>query len=514
MMLKKLKIVLISIVLVLLFVFSMSACFAPSDGNDPAPVPEGAEVVQGNDGRTYYYYENEEDFLKRANELAKQKTQKSCFHPLVAHADVLITPEDINTFTRFVNGFADGYKDGNLGKAIKGLVNSWTNRLDGTSITGSGAEIPATYAVAGKTRLQYQGYDSSIGKYRDYFGETVTVFANIGAGGTALSSSTLEDLGFPFWMGEPLQSNEVAFMRVLDSGDTYQFKVHPADYNNVTGLAGNKAWYGASSNDGFYFCPVNYNTMTMIDSQGSHTWQGSYNDRWRFITNTVNNIDYVWKMEYNPSSLNYSTSLSIANGLRTFYCSYAVTNDNGVHEHDIINETIINNWTSVKFPVYRTNIFNTGDTITENNVTNYYDYGITNNNGTLSIDPTVFAGAVVGALLPEVQAAFDGVFELQPDIGATFSPENNVNNYLEITDPPAPVVTGVVVDWEEPSYPAITTYGFQIEPQFPETTYTTPAYLPETASEIYSVADRLLGPELLPIFLFLGLLGLCVSILM
>ena len=511
---KFLKKILLGAVASMFLLGYLGLCLSRQDTpqDEPQEVPQGAQIVTGRDGKQYYYFANEEDFLKHANETKGKPKASIKSSRLVAHADVSPLPSanDINTFTRF----CDRFTENDLKTAVTGLINDFVVSLDGGSIVGDGVTIPKCYTLCGKQRLVYTYKNNTGSQILGTAYETITCFANLGyfTPSQTLNAEVQEQLAdmmdIPFWMGGPVEPNMLCYNRELDDGSIYQFTVYPSDYNSRT----NYVWYGGTLNDGFYFRPSKYNDMVCRTSESTTNFAlgSGTGSNYSFVVNTVNNIDTA-VTRYGTSNMNFLTSQTIASNHRVFYCSYVATNDN---TNTVINETIIsnhiNNWNVSKFPIYRTEIFQAGDVINENNISNYNDFGITNINGTLDLDIPVFAAAVAAELAPQLQLGFDGVYSLQPAIGAEFSAENNDINYLDIVNPLLPDNPS---GWQPPSYPAVTTFDLVINPVFP-TTQTLPAYLPESATNIYNVADRMLSPEILPLLVALALFGICIGILM
>lgn len=153
-----------------------------------------------------------------------------------------------------------------------------------------------------------------------------------------------------------------------------------------------------------------------------------------------------------------------------------------------------------------------GKVINNETINNYNDYGMTIVDGTLEIDPDILAGALGGLIDPDFNGALGGVFGGQPSIGLDFNNPLDFNypdlidDYLQslVVYPPS----------EYPMVEPLTTADIVIRPVFPVSTEALPSYLPSTAANIYSVADRFLSPELLPLYLALALFGLCIAILL
>lgn len=217
-----------------------------------------------------------------------------------------------------------------------------------------------------------------------------------------------------------------------------------------------------------------------------------------------------------------------------FSISSTVTNDYEFSQS--VNNYYINNkyW---RFPnVYYNN--RAGDKITQNNVSNYNDYGYTYNSVTNSIefDPDVYADFFDLNIKPQLKLAFEDIFSHFPDIDATYSDDDTTINYNDLitimheiqattttvvtTTGTYPVMTGdinVNVDVTFPEefykkYPALTT-----EPAFvaenPDVDFALDAPLPvralKTAGSFITLASNFIEDSgLMPIALMFVSLGL------
>ena len=129
------------------------------------------------------------------------------------------------------------------------------------------------------------------------------------------------------------------------------------------------------------------------------------------------------------------------------------------------------------------------------------------NTNKFDLDPTLFAGAVAGALIPELQGAFQGVFALQPDIGLPFNSTNNTLDYNELTIEPSGGGGG---SFTRPLVPVVTTYTVDYDLDLPSTE-TMPADLAPSVSTVNDLGyDVLNGLEMIPILGVLCLFGLLV----
>ena len=120
---------------------------------------------------------------------------------------------------------------------------------------------------------------------------------------------------------------------------------------------------------------------------------------------------------------------------------------------------------------------NTGVLLTQANVDNYADFGVTFNDvtGKFDLDLNALAAGLAANIVPQFQAVFDGTYSAQPDIDSNdWSVSNLTNNYIddysdlvvdisnevqEVLDSRSPV-------WVPPRYPAVNTSAF-IPAQYP-----------------------------------------------
>lgn len=139
-----------------------------------------------------------------------------------------------------------------------------------------------------------------------------------------------------------------------------------------------------------------------------------------------------------------------------------------------------NNINPSKPPAYvmpDTNPLADGKVIDNSTVNNYYDYGITYDNTTnsLDLDPTVLAGALAGLIDPAFQGVLDGTFNAQPQIGMEFDTPLTLNlpdlvgDYLSSITvyppserPQVPIVT-TLSEWD--MLPTYTTETFPVSVQ-------------------------------------------------
>lgn len=402
--------------------------------------------------------EYEEKWKELAEERYKEALKKSKKGLLVAHADG-ITADQIAKQTRYTENFLNSAAATGIGLGIDLAVST----VDVSSV-GDNIELrfKSFYETTGKVRLLYQAYVN--GKYQTLFTETVTCYCMFLPEGAAnWYNGTLTPPTMPNWSLDGIMPNDMCFERQLDTGDTQYFIARFYNPSTQSCYATN---YSANNQFGVSF-NFNYSTGRVIDSSGTHSFSVPQNRPIRFVSSATNSIDYLHQMQYDPSSLVYSSNLTVSQ-LQEFYCSYIATNDRP-ENYNVINENVYKNYTNYdyrKFPIYRvTNKYYQSYDRYSNYETKYYgdtyiDNGITiDGNLKTSIDFDVLATTVSASLQPEFQAVLDAVFDLQPEVGVEFNGTNNVYNYPEIINP-QPIVTSVPgggSSWEPPSYPAVNT---------------------------------------------------------
>lgn len=185
----------------------------------------------------------------------------------------------------------------------------------------------------------------------------------------------------------------------------------------------------------------------------------------------------------------YDMSSGLLSGWQDWYLTSGYVNVNDPQYYNDLIYNTSNNFTGVINPalppvyIMPDNLpFQSGDTITENNVSNYNDYGITYNNlsGEFELDLDALVAALGAAITPTFEGLFDGVFSLQPSVGADFSvPTADLDldyNYIQlVTDlinnmQPS---TGGGCNWSTPYYPAVVTSAYipATYPVVPTATY-------------------------------------------
>lgn len=159
----------------------------------------------------------------------------------------------------------------------------------------------------------------------------------------------------------------------------------------------------------------------------------------------------------------YSMSQGIMTACPPWYvsCGYFNTQYDYpyVENNTYNNQTYINN--PALPPVYvmpPDNPWHSGNTIDETTINDYGDYGLTINNGQFDLDIPVLAGALAGAIVPELSGLINGTFALQPDIGLSFGGGGvNINMIDLLHDLLGDIVVYPPVEITRPLVPAVTT---------------------------------------------------------
>ena len=318
----------------------------------------------------------------------------------------------------------------------------------------------------------------------------------------------------------------------------------PLEYNEITVTPG-----GANSLFELRFSVPDNNTFVTHTPEGTVTYQFRHSTGWNESGMTVINNQYNDIINtnlvstYEDSStfyhyyiaegepLNdlecffgtgyaYEMGQGIMSGLQPWYISSGYINT----QYDsqlLIDRTNnnINGTINPKYsPVYIVNNnspLKAGNTINEFNISNYNDYGITYDNvsNEFDLDIPVLAAALGAAITPTFEGIFDGTFDLQPEIGADFSLDPELEfNWPDLVDDFIDSITVQLPGggWVEPSYPAVNTSAYipATYPVVPTATY--PAnYLSDmgdTLNEGWDLFDALgLLAFLIPIVIFCAL---------
>lgn len=171
--------------------------------------------------------------------------------------------------------------------------------------------------------------------------------------------------------------------------------------------------------------------------------------------------DNVATGRYNRTMCQSSSS---AFTVQPWYITTAYFNDNTSVNH--LNQYYNldpNNIDPSKPPAFRLDPNNPlayGNSINQNTINNYYDYGITydSTNNELDFDPTLLAGALAGLIDPDFKGVFDGTFSAQPELGLDFNTPLDLNMPDLVDDYLQSITIYPPSDgWEPPSYPAVNT---------------------------------------------------------
>lgn len=226
--------------------------------------------------------------------------------------------------------------------------------------------------------------------------------------------------------------------------------------------------------------PVYFVSSPSVNSITSNFLINAYNANSSRYTagfgDIMTNAQCFMSNSVNPSNHRITLDSTINSGLINWYMS-SYGNFTGTNFVPFSTDTNINAQKAPVYNVYNSNTFNSGATLTTQNVNNYADYGITYNNDTheFELDVNALAVGVAAELDAKFKPAFDGVYGAQPDIGANFT--NNTNNYLDIVEDFAvdlinkqyPPASG----WIPPKYPSVNTSAYipVTYPTIPTATY-------------------------------------------
>lgn len=206
--------------------------------------------------------------------------------------------------------------------------------------------------------------------------------------------------------------------------------------------------------------PVTNNSYNTIEDNTLIDLWNRYGETWFNIWSGTNRpltgFECISGLFYNGG---YSSDyMERGNGL-PWYLSAAYVNSN----YDSVlqnNLSYGNTYSPEKAPSYieNNNYINEGAQLTTNNVSNYFDYGVTYNNdtGQFEIDYDILATKITTDIIPEFKNTFDLVYDNQPEIGLDFNSSLDYN-YVDLS---TDIVNGLVPSgggWQPPTYPAVST---------------------------------------------------------
>lgn len=350
-----------------------------------------------------------------------------------------------------------------------------------------------------------------------------------------------------------LQPNTCFVSRIFSDGTTKSFYLNAQDFRVIN--YGSRAFYVDLTTGSTVTCYNDDGTIDSLVVPPNYTMTDVY-----FFDNPTNdnnqpisNISSKYLLKASEATQKYSSAFS-GGWLNSAECLIGNTifNDNGNNKpffgtvwgsstYDL-KAPSLNLWyissggyvggqTSATTNFYNTNsnnidpsrppaiintntIYNTP--ITNNNISNYADYGITYNSDTNKFDVDLAAlGAAVGAeIAPQFDALLDGTFSLQPDIGATFDSANLINNYTDDFEQLVVDVQNQIDNlrpsppWVAPTFPAVSTnplidYTFPVLP-----TETVPQNVIDDVGTVVNIGfDALDTLDITAIFIALAVLG-------
>lgn len=221
----------------------------------------------------------------------------------------------------------------------------------------------------------------------------------------------------------------------LHSTTTFSFDISAREISKSfdSSSAFTLSFYGLTTNNSGI--PSNFSASYLTGLHYARFQGSSTNSLKQFNINSDVSVRSYY-LCYNSFGTSYPNVFSI---------SSTVTNDYEFSQS--VNNYYTNNkyW---QFPnIYYNN--NAGDIITQNNVSNYSEYGYSYNSITNSIefDPDVLSNFFDADVIPKFKLAFDDIFSKFPDIDANFGDsEVNYTNIIEImkeiNNPDLPATTG------------------------------------------------------------------------
>lgn len=368
---------------------------------------------------------------------------------------------------------------------ITGNVVESANRNWGSSGTYT---IQSAFVIMGKRKLTYANGEYEVQTIYLYKDDNVSAFTPQQFGTFSVAPNTILLVRDTTWNGV------IPVSFPLGDGNNISIRT----YNAVDGSACDICFNSPDNDTIVYDTPSGRET---VGYRHGSNWSPRYIS---FLNNTVNSIvNNNLVAEYVNSQGNYNTYLPdyycdnfealLGTGywyegsqghmtsVQDFYITSAFFNSDDEFGSSHINDyftTDPNNIDPSKPPAYilpDNNPLSSGQIINNNTINNYADYGITEIDGELSLNPDVLAGALGGLIDPDFAGALGGVFEAQPQIGFGFDTPLDLNlpelfdNFIDslvvspsVTRPLVPTVT-TFSDWDY--LPSYTTQTFPVDLQ-------------------------------------------------
>lgn len=377
--------------------------------------------------------------------------------------------------------------------------------------------VQAAFCIMGKRKILYPNGENEVQTVICYINKNVSEAMPQQFGEYTIAPNTIFFVRQTSWNG-------VIPISIPIAENNIQYFTYNADYAF-------EIWLNAPSEQTFVYDTPN----------GRETYGYRHSSaKIHFINNTVNSIvrtDFVDAYEDSPS--NYSaffpndyadnitafmgngyiyerSSPFMLNDCMPFYVTTAFFNSDwefGDKTYNYYN-TDPDNIDPSKPPAYvipNDNPLFHGKTINNNTINNYNDYGITEIDGQLSIDPDILAGALGGLINPDFNCVLGGVFGAQPQIGLNFDTPLDLN-LPEIFDDFIDSIT-VYPPSTRPQVPTVTTFSeWDYLPSY--TIQTFPVDLQDAAhvlsDNITGFTDSMGITSILLILALIGLMTYCI----
>lgn len=402
-------------------------------------------------------------------------------------------------------------------KAAEKYVNDTIDSANKTWQTAPNYQVQSAFCIMGKRKILYPNNQYEVQTVICYINKNVSEAMPQQFGEYTIAPNTIFFVRDTSWNG-------VIPISIPIAENNMQYFTYNADYAF-------EIWVNAPPNQTFVYDTPN----------GRETYGFRHNSaKIHFINNTVNSIvrtDFLDAYEDSPSNYSaffpngYADNVTafIGNGYifergapfmldncMPFYVTTAFFNNASEFDQKVYNyyNTDPDNIDPLKPPAYvipNDNPLHGGETINNNTINNYNDYGITEIDGQLSIDPDILAGALGGLINPDFNGVLGGVFGAQPQIGLNFDTPLDLN-LPEIFDDFIDSIT-VYPPNTRPQVPVVTTFSeWNYLPSY--TTQTFPVDLQDAAhvlsDNITGFTDSMGITSILLILALIGLMTYCI----
>ena len=352
-------------------------------------------------------------------------------------------------------------------KAAEMAVNSLDGKSFGTAPNYTPITIEDTFTIMGKRKVMYPNGEYELDTCYVYINKNESLSTPQQFGNFTIAPNTVFIVRQCSWNGDthgisvPISENNLYLWTYNTTSGFMQFEIKsPPNDTYIYDVASGRESVGFRHGGNTRISFINNNVNTIVRND---------------LVDEYNNNGSAWYDIYFPdyymsdfecflgSGYEYNMGQGFMINPMPWYITTAYFNTDDFESwrmNDYFN-TDPNNIDPSKPPAYilpSDNPLAVGNQITNNNISNYNDYGMTVIDGELHIDPDILAGALGGLINPDFNGLLGGVFDAQPQIGLGFDTPLDLN----LPDLVGDYLNSITVQpsWDAPQYPAVNTSAF------------------------------------------------------